>query len=126
MFEDFFSRSSAIFYHDRKIFYPLIFSLILCFFISLVLWFKMPRELPGGVMSLPLHYNVHFGVDYTGMWAKIFVLPLGALLIFLINSMIIWFVYDEGVLFSYFLSGANLFVSLATFGEAFLILLLNT
>ncbi len=126
MFEDFFARSKAIFYHDRKIFSPLIFSLILCLLVSLVLWFKMPREFSGGVALLPLHYTVHFGVDYTGIWFEIFALPLGALFILLINSIVIWFVHDEGILFSYFLSGANLFVSSAVGVAAFLILSINT
>lgn len=126
MFEDFFLRGLTIFFHDRKIFFPLILSLFLCLALSIILWSRMPRTLSQDVTLLPLHYNIHFGVDYTGQWFEIFAVPAGGFVIFLINAVIIWFVYSDGMILSYFLSGASLFSSLTAFVAGVLILLINT
>jgi len=47
----------------------------------LYLWFKIPRT--SGTIFL--HYNIFFGIDLIGSWYQIYIMPLSALSIILIN-----------------------------------------
>lgn len=38
--------------------------------------------------AIPLHYNIHFGVDLFGPWWRIFTIPLTGLVILLINHLL--------------------------------------
>lgn len=41
-----------------------------------------------GKEIIPLHYNIHYGVDWTGAWWQIFVYPLSGVLLSIINTCI--------------------------------------
>jgi hypothetical protein len=51
---------------------------------GLIVW----RLFPGlyGQDVVPLHYNIHYGVDWTGVWWQIFTLPVGGLMIVLLHA----------------------------------------
>lgn len=70
---------------------------LILFTIGLPLW----RLFPGlyGQEVVPLHYNIHYGVDWTGVWWQIFTLPALGLLFLVINTLgALWFVKRDGVL----------------------------
>lgn len=52
--------------------------------IVLPLWRLFPTIY--GLPVIPLHYNIHYGVDWTGAWWQIFMLPAMGLIFFFINS----------------------------------------
>ena len=37
---------------------------------------------------VPLHYNIHYGVDWTGVWWQLFVLPASGLGILILNTLL--------------------------------------
>lgn len=61
-----------------------LFILVLC--AALPLWRLFPDIY--GKEVVPLHYNIHYGVDWTGMWWQIFVLPISGLGIIFVNSIV--------------------------------------
>ncbi len=67
-------------------FYRLAFGLAL---VAIVLAVILPawKVLPGiyGSEIIPIHYNIHYGVDRTGPWWRIFTLPVIGLALWLIN-----------------------------------------
>lgn len=46
------------------------------------------RLFPGlyGLPVIPLHYNIHYGVDWTGAWWQIGTLPAMGVVFFLVNT----------------------------------------
>lgn len=65
--------------------------------IGLPLW----RLFPGlyGQEVVPLHYNIHYGVDWTGVWWQIFTLPALGILFLTVNTLAaLWFVKRDMVL----------------------------
>ena len=53
---------------------------------ALLLW----RLFPGiyGKEVIPLHYNIHYGVDWTGAWWQIFVYPGAGALLCAVNAVV--------------------------------------
>lgn len=50
---------------------------------ALILWRLFPEIY--GKNFIPLHYNIHYGVDWTGAWWQIFVYPVAAVIMSLAN-----------------------------------------
>ncbi len=51
--------------------------------ILLPLWRLFPDIY--GRPVVPLHYNIHYGVDWTGAWWQIFLLPAMSIVFFILN-----------------------------------------
>ena len=51
--------------------------------VALPLWRLFPDI--HGRPVVPLHYNIHYGVDWTGAWWQIFSLPVMGAIFFMIN-----------------------------------------
>ncbi|MCR4312350.1 MAG: hypothetical protein NUV56_03630 [Candidatus Uhrbacteria bacterium] len=70
----------------RLRFYRLTFGLGL---LAIVLAVVLPawKVLPGvyGSEIIPIHYNIHYGVDRTGPWWRLFTLPAIGLALWLVN-----------------------------------------
>jgi hypothetical protein len=65
--------------------------------ILLPLWRLFPDIY--GKPVIPLHYNVHYGVDFTGEWWQIFTLPfMGVVCVFVNSAIAMFFVRRERVL----------------------------
>lgn len=65
--------------------------------IALPLWRLFPDLY--GKEFIPLHYNIHYGVDWTGVWWQIFVYPAsGALLCILNTTLALFLVKKEPML----------------------------
>lgn len=70
-------------------------------FIVLTIGLPLWRLFPGlyGQQVVPLHYNIHYGVDWTGVWWQIFTLPALGVLFVTINTLgALWFVKRDIVL----------------------------
>ena len=93
---------------NKKIISILVFSLLINIFFWLALWY-LTLSAEG---SIPLHYNIYFGVDLLGSKNEIFKLPLIALLIFLINLALSLFFYKKEKIFSYFLVLAGFLIQI--------------
>lgn len=52
--------------------------------IALPLWRLFPDIY--GRPVVPLHYNIHYGVDWTGAWWRIFFLPMMGIVFFIVNT----------------------------------------
>ena len=120
-----FQRLLRTFFRDKYVLWPLVLSLALILLVSALLFAKMPRQTPSGLAIIPLHYNVHFGIDYVGPWFKVFALPGGGLAILFANAVLIWLTYSKGALLGRLLSFGTLLVELTLASAAVFILLFN-
>ncbi len=64
-----------------------VFSIAFCMFALIVIVWRLFPELYGQDV-VPLHYNIHYGVDWTGAWWQIFILPVGGLGLLLVNGIL--------------------------------------
>ncbi len=54
--------------------------------ILMIWWFLFPEILDQNVV--PLHYNIYSGVDYVGVWWKIFTIPAFLLAAIIVNGIL--------------------------------------
>lgn len=76
-------------------------------------------------MAIPLHYNIHFGVDLFGPWWQIFRLPIISFVILMINSVIGIATWKKEPVLSYFLFTASAIISLLLFVSMIFVVLIN-
>lgn len=79
-----------IFFKDPWVLAPLIVSALSQSF----MWFYILHNLGGRSDNLFLHYNIIFGVDLVGSWWKILFLPMGGLVIILVNYLLSLWLYN--------------------------------
>ena len=70
-----------VFFKDPWVLIPLVVTAVS----QLFMWPYFFYELGSGRDILFLHYNIIFGVDLVGEWWRMLFLPLGGLVIFLVN-----------------------------------------
>ena len=75
--------------------------------------------------SIPLHYNVYFGVDLVGPWYKIFYIPVLGLILFVANTMFEILLYQREHVLSYFFAFGTLFAETVLFAAVLMITLMN-
>ncbi|MBT3816766.1 MAG: hypothetical protein HOE80_00245 [Candidatus Magasanikbacteria bacterium] len=85
-----------------------------------LLWNIRPQE-----DSIFLHYTVLFGVDFSGPWHYILYLPIIGLVIFIINTLLGWILYQKDHLASYLLQAAAVFVHIFLVIVTLLLVFLN-
>jgi hypothetical protein len=76
-------------------------------------------------IAIPLHYNIHFGVDLFGPWYYIFLAPVFAMVCGLVNAVVALRLWKREPFLSYAAWGTTLFVSFATCVATIFITLLN-
>ena len=74
---------------------------------------------------LPLHYNVHLGVDYVGPWWVSLYFPGFATVMLIVNTLLSARLRKDSKLLSNILSVATLFVTSFTLLAIFFVLVLN-
>ena len=108
--------------------------LVIIFFAALLiniglfvfLYYKIPQLV--SLMKtdiITLHYNIYFGGDYIGDSGKIFSLPILGFMIFLINTILAFFLYIRAKILSYYLAIISLICQIILFFCEYLILLFN-
>ena len=73
-------------------------------------WFLMPEIREAG--TIPLHYNVLFGVDWYGPWWFAFTLPVLGVLVLITNTIVAAAAWSRHRLLSHMLWGTSAFVTL--------------
>ncbi len=75
--------------------------------------------------SLPLHYNIYWGIDLFGQWYQSLILPILGLAILVINFILAIFLYSQKIMASYFFTISSVFVQLFLLIASILIILIN-
>lgn len=57
---------------------------------------------------VPLHYNIHIGVDQVGAWWQIFTIPVLGLVFFLVNVVVALFLWRREPVLSHIFAAATL------------------
>ena len=99
--------------------------LVLSLGIQIFIWIYILLNIKPSIGRVFLHYNIVFGVDLLGEWWKILYLPLGGLIILLVNSVISFFLYKKDKFFSWLLSSWILLVHIYLVIEVYLLIRLN-
>ncbi|MFH1711990.1 MAG: hypothetical protein ABH846_02010 [Patescibacteria group bacterium] len=76
-------------------------------------------------VAIPLHYNVHFGIDMFGAWWQIFLFPIIGLAIYIINLILALFMWRKEKVLSHFFAVVSVVTSFITLISTVLIVLLN-
>jgi hypothetical protein len=110
-----------LYLRDPRVLLPLLLSIIAQVFI----WLYILLNVKPSVGRLFLHYNIVFGVDLLGQWWKILYLPLGGLLIILINFVISFLFYKRDKFFSWLLAFWVFLIHIYLVIETYLLVRLN-
>ena len=103
---------STLALHRRPFFFWMsLLSLVLIAFSAGYVWYRLLPEAQAQLF-VPLHYNVHSGVDTIGDWYYLFLSPGIALCIFLVNALLSTIFYKKDPLVSYTASVTSAFCAL--------------
>ena len=95
---------------------PQFWLFLLAIIINLILWGYLAFNIHPKTEPIFLHYTALFGVDLVGAWYRLYFLPLGGLIIILLNFLLGWRLYQRDLF-----SGAVL-AMVAVLGQIFLAL----
>ncbi|MFA5021467.1 MAG: hypothetical protein WC508_00085 [Patescibacteria group bacterium] len=109
------------YWRDKKIKINLIFSLL----INLSLWVGLLWQERAFSDSIPLHYNIYYGIDLLGPWYQILLLPGLGLIFLVLNFGLASIFYRKEKIVSYFLVFSCSFVQLIFILASMLIVLIN-
>ncbi len=100
--------------------------------LSLLMWLALVvlptvRVVPiiYGKTAVPLHYNIHVGVDKVGPWWQIYVLPAIGLALMIVNGFLSRFMWSRDPVLSYMLSAATLVLEILLFVAMIFIVFLS-
>jgi len=110
-----------VFFRDPWIILPLVFSGLAQSFN----WWYIIAHLQERSDHYFLHYNIVFGVDLVGDWQRIFYIPIGGLLILLVNYGLALAMYNNERAFSRLLAVFGAILQIFLCLAAFLIVDLN-
>ncbi len=100
--------------------------LILTIGIQIFCWMYILLNIKPSAGRLFLHYNIVFGVDLLGEWWKIFYLPLGGIIILLINLIASCLLYKKERFLSRLLSIWIFIIHIYLSVEVYLLVRLNS
>ncbi|OGY47425.1 MAG: hypothetical protein A3J65_04735 [Candidatus Buchananbacteria bacterium RIFCSPHIGHO2_02_FULL_45_11b] len=101
------------------------FNLFLSLLLNTGLWAGLFWRLKGFSESVPLHYNIYFGIDRLGPYYQLFFLPFLGLLFILINFSLGAAFFSKEKLLSQILAGVGSFSQLIFILASIFILLVN-
>jgi hypothetical protein len=78
--------------------------------VALPAWRVVPEIV--GKTAVPLHYNIHFGIDTVGPWWQIFVVPAVGLLFMVMNLIAARMTWRRDPMLSYTIAAATAFIEL--------------
>jgi hypothetical protein len=91
--------------------------------IALPLWRLFPDIY--GRPVVPLHYNIHYGVDWTGAWWQIFLLPGMGVAFFVVNTGIALFFVRRNLMLTSVALCATAILALLLFAAMVFVVSLN-
>ncbi|MFA6131243.1 MAG: hypothetical protein WC730_03215 [Patescibacteria group bacterium] len=96
-----------------------------CFLLSLgfIFWRLWPEMM--AEPSVPLHYNIHFGVDRVGSWWMIFSGPVAQMTIIFLNFCLAVGIWKRDRVLSLFLVGASTIAGIFIFIATLFLVLIN-
>lgn len=109
----------------------ILISTILCLIVNLAIWalliFKFrPIALANPEKAtLPLHYNIYWGIDLFGKWYQSFILPVFGFIVLIVNFILAVFLYSQKSLASYFFIISAVFVQIFLLVSTVLMILIN-
>ena len=104
-------------------FVPIISVLLIVIEVGLISWRIVPMIY--GQTVVPLHYNIHFGVDTIGDWWRIYTVPVLALVLLILNMGLARFFFKRDKALAYMAAGATLLLEVILFVASLFIILLN-
>lgn len=84
------------------------------------LWVYLARQLVPQQESIPLHYNIYYGIDLVGPWWYLFFLPAAGSAVVLANTAFSVILQKSKGVSPYFLTTANLVIQLLFFFGSYL------
>lgn len=91
--------------------------------VLLPIWQLMPEI--KDKTAIPLHYNIHFGVDLFGAWWLIFLTSAIGFVIFFLNLILAAWFWQRDKVLSYFFVSVSLLTQILLFIATVFIVLLN-
>ncbi len=77
--------------------------------INIGLWLYLYLGVEHTFESIPLHYNIYFGIDLFGPWYRLLIMPLFGVCILLVNGLVALLIIDKEEPLSYSLILGALF-----------------
>lgn len=102
-----------------------ILMLTLSLSLNIFVWFWLIFQIKPQVEPIFLHYNILFGVDYVDVWWKVFYLPIFGLILFLINTLISWWLAGHDRFIPLVINFATLLNEIFLLVAALLLVFLN-
>ncbi len=90
---------------------------------ALIYYFLFPEA--AEQIAVPLHYNIHFGVDRYGSWRQLFTIPFIGLFILLFNLGLAGYLWTRDKMLSVTLSVATLIMQVLLIVALAFVILLN-
>lgn len=87
-----------------------------------VLWWFIARWNVPATETIPLHYNIYFGIDLLGPWWYFFILPFAGFATLVINCILSILLYARERVAAYVLSITSCIVQIAFFFSVFIAL----
>lgn len=97
--------------------------LVIALAVLLPAWKVLPAIY--GSEFIPIHYNIHYGVDRTGPWWRIFTLPAIGLVIWLLNVPLAAVFSRHERMLGMFVAGMTLVIELFLLSAMVFVVLLN-
>lgn len=104
---------------------PISLLLLAGLFLNLLIWGWLLWNIRPQADPVFLHYTILFGVDLTGQWYKVLVIPLSGLLILLVNTTVGWIFFNVDRFISYVCGSASILAHVFLLVAAWLLVYLN-
>ncbi|MBU1126469.1 MAG: hypothetical protein ABH826_05105 [Patescibacteria group bacterium] len=86
-------------------------------------WQLLPDIKEAG--TIPLHYNIHFGVDSFGVWWRVFMIPVSGAVILIVNFLLAVAFWKRERVLSKFLAATAMLVQFLLFISMIFVVLFN-
>ncbi len=104
---------------------PILVLLLSGLFLNLVIWAWLLWNIRPQPDPVFLHYTILFGVDLTGPWYKVLVIPLSGLITLLINTVVGWVFFNVDRFISYLCISVGILAHIFLLVAAWLLVYLN-
>ncbi|MDD5039803.1 MAG: hypothetical protein PHY34_01505 [Patescibacteria group bacterium] len=107
--------------HDKKVRLPVIISILL----NCSIWAYIFFSLGSHSDILYLHYNIYYGVDLIGPWARIYILPAAGLSLVIINFLLALFTHKRSANLAMMIGYCTILQQIILLVASYLIIELN-